>query len=265
MFIYHESILTKKENLRTTKYGGKIHYKDDQIIEIICNKCSSVKKTRYGWHLRGARWVRNNTKYICSKCNIPAFVAAGSNTVRGSISPLRGKTYEQIHGVKKAKLLRKCIAQKGRKNNQFGRPAYPGSGNGWSGWYRGIYFRSLLELSFIINFIEKKQLKFISAEQRKFCVPYKNCLGVRRNYFADFVIDNILIEVKPKNAINWKDNILKFKAAKRWCKRNNLKYKIYTNEDFNLIDKKQLITMYKAGIIKWLPRYEKKFLAKYYD
>ena len=33
----------------------------------------------------------------------------------------------------------------------YGRFSPRGSGNGWSGWYKEWYFRSLLELSYMIN------------------------------------------------------------------------------------------------------------------
>jgi len=49
----------------------------------------------------------------------------------------------------------------------YGKPAPIGSGNGWSGWYKGWYFRSLLELSFMINVIERFKMSWQNAETKK--------------------------------------------------------------------------------------------------
>jgi hypothetical protein len=35
----------------------------------------------------------------------------------------------------------------------YGKPSPQGSGNGWSGWYKGKYFRSIMELSFIVEYL----------------------------------------------------------------------------------------------------------------
>jgi hypothetical protein len=53
----------------------------------------------------------------------------------------------------------------GEKNFWFGKPSPVGSGNGWSGWYKGWYFRSLLELSFMIKVIERFKFSWKSADR----------------------------------------------------------------------------------------------------
>jgi hypothetical protein len=264
MYIYHESIVNKPEDLITTTYGGKLHYAHDQIITVCCQKCNKTVQTKYGWHLK-AKWFRENLPYNCRHCHKLKWIKAGHIAVTGRPHPNRGKTYEEIHGAEKGGLLRKQVARTGYKNAQFGRPAYTGSGNGWSGWYRDIYFRSLLELSFIVNFIEKNKLKYTSAEAYAYKIPYIDIEGNRRNYFADFLIDNVLIEIKPKLAATWHVNICKFTAAKKWCKKHGLKFKIYDQTMFDQLSKTQLISMYEDGTIRWIERYEKKFKKKYYE
>ncbi len=49
----------------------------------------------------------------------------------------------------------------GEGNNMYGRPSPQGSGNGWSGWYKERYFRSLRELMFLI-YAERFGLNLIS-------------------------------------------------------------------------------------------------------
>jgi hypothetical protein len=263
MHIYHDSIVNKPEDLATTTYGGRLHYAHDQIITVCCQKCSRIQQTRYGWHLK-AKWFRENQPYNCKSCHKIKWIKAGHIAVTGKSHPNRGKTYEDIHGVEKGALLRKKIARFGVKNAQFGRPAYTGSGNGWSGWYKSIYFRSLLELSFIVNYIEKNKLKHCSAETGKYKITYIDNNGRQRNYFADFLIGNTLIEIKPKLAATWSTNICKFIAAERWCLEHNLEFKVYDQTMFEQLSEKQLIRLYEEGNIKWIDRYEKKFKEKYF-
>jgi hypothetical protein len=263
MHVYHESIVNKPDELITTTYGGRLHYAHDQIITVCCQRCNKTVQTKYGWHLK-AKWFRDGLPYNCRYCHKIKWIESGHTAVTGRPHPNRGKTYEEIHGVEKGALLRRKVARFGVKNSQFGRPAYTGSGNGWSGWYKDIYFRSLLELSFIVNFLEKNKLKFISAESCKYKIPYVDIEGRHRNYFADFIIDNMLIEIKPKLAVTWQINICKFTAAKKWCLEHGFKFKIYDQTMFDQLSKKQLITMYEDGNIKWIERYEKKFKEKYY-
>ena len=81
----------------------------------------------------------------------------------------------------------------------YGKPAPIGSGNGWSGWYKGWYFRSLLELSFMINVIERFNMPWISAENQTYKISYVDTNLKQRNYYADFIIDNkYIVECKPK-------------------------------------------------------------------
>jgi hypothetical protein len=68
------------------------------------------------------------------------------------------KTYEELYGKEKANKMKNnlSILNSGSKNKMYGKPSPQGSGNGWSGWYKGWYFRSLIELSYMVNVIEKK-------------------------------------------------------------------------------------------------------------
>ena len=54
----------------------------------------------------------------------------------------------------------------------FGRPTPQGSGNGWKGWYKGWFFRSLKELSYVVNVLEPNGDIWESAENIK--IPYVN-------------------------------------------------------------------------------------------
>ena len=65
---------------------------------------------------------------------------------------------KEIADVKYEAMCQKHSANnKGEGNPMFGKPSPEGTGNGWSGWYKGWIFRSLRELSFIVNFVEKNE------------------------------------------------------------------------------------------------------------
>ena len=43
----------------------------------------------------------------------------------------------------------------GEQNPMFGKQTPTGAGNGWSGWYKDWYFRSLGELSYVVNVLHE--------------------------------------------------------------------------------------------------------------
>jgi hypothetical protein len=56
------------------------------------------------------------------------------------------------------------------KGKRLGIPPKHGiaCGNGWSGWYKEYFFRSLGELSFIISVVERFGFNAVSAESQKY-------------------------------------------------------------------------------------------------
>jgi len=172
----------------------------------------------------------------------------------------KGKTLEEIHGLEKAVKIRKkqSKASSGENNPMFGKPSPQGSGNGWSGWYKDWFFRSLKELSYMIYVIERFNLKWESGENKKYKIRYIDYTGNKRTYHPDFLInDKFLIEIKPKNL--WKSDSVKRKqqAAIIFCKEHNFIYKltecpklISYNDIKQLIEDKKLI---------FTNRYQEKF------
>lgn len=129
---------------------------------------------------------------------------------------------------------------------------------GISGTYKGIHFRSLYELSYLIYLIKFK----IKFECEPFSILYTNV----NRYMPDFLIENkYLVEIKPKEFQNTEKNLLKTKAALQYCEENNLIYKIidpsvckkkifkeYLNNTiiFDAGDKKRFLNKFKYNIIK---------------
>jgi len=153
------------------------------------------------------------------------------------------------------------IAASGTNNPMYGKPPPQGSGNGWKGWYKNWFFRSLRELSYMINVIEKENLKWRSAETKDLRINYINWDGTPRTYSADFLIEEkYLVEIKPEKLKSSRTVRLKQLAAIEFCRKNNLEYRLL---DIALLTNEEFLRLYKNNEIKFTERYEKMFLEGY--
>lgn len=180
-------------------------------------------------------------------------------------APMRGRSVYSVwvekYGVdianKKMKEYKnlQSFNNSGEKNSMFGKPSPNGSGNGYSGWYNGRYFRSLRELMFLI-YANRYNLKLVSLESRAFGVKYLDHTGTTRTYFSDFLVnDKYFVEIKPKRLWTTPTNSLKFEKARGYCVKNELIFKLIDPPiNFKLIKK-----IYDEGDVKFLPKYEEKF------
>lgn len=142
----------------------------------------------------------------------------------------------------------------GKNNPMYGKPSPHGSGGGWSGWYKEWYFRSLRELSYMINVIEKKGYKWSNGE--KISIKYTDYNNKQRTYRPDFLLnDRILIEIKPKELMETLSNKLKKEAAFKYCEENNLEYRMI---DVKILDTSKIIELFKNGIIKFTKKYDER-------
>lgn len=150
----------------------------------------------------------------------------------------------------------------GKLNPMYGKPTPNGSGNGWSGWYKGWFFRSLKELAFMINVIERFNLSWETGENKKYEIKYKNWKGEERTYRPDFVInDKFLVEIKPKRL--WNSDIVKRKkvAAVIWCDKNGFIYKL--TECIKPLTEYDIKKLKEENLIKFIERYEIKYQKLY--
>lgn len=115
---------------------------------------------------------------------------------------------------------------------------------GHIGTYKNLLFRSLMELSFILD--NENAYNIESAE--KFKIPYF-FNGKNRKYYPDFLLNNsTIVEIKPKSY--WYDEIIlaKNSAAIKFCEQNNFTFKITDWE----IDKNKIKPLILNGEVKIL-------------
>ncbi len=149
----------------------------------------------------------------------------------------------------------------GKNNPMYGKPAPSGSGNGWKGWYKGHFFRSLRELFYMVNVLEKENLSWINAESRKFSIPYISFDGNERTYRADFLVENKrLVECKPIKLHNSPLTKLKAAAAEKFCQEKGWSYELIDPPALSIQEVKEL---YDSGSVKFMEKYEEKFKEKY--
>lgn len=101
----------------------------------------------------------------------------------------------------------------------------------YSGTYRGVRFRSLLELS-VIRHLEAEGLVLGTTMLYEATrVPYGKTRI--RNYIVDLTLPQTrtLVEVKPSSRADNRNNLAKRKGAEAWCSANGWTYVIITEEE----------------------------------
>lgn len=257
-----KTILTYKN-----KYGRNRAEKNNKI----CLKCAGVKK-RHKYlgksnHFFGKRHTED-AKLSISKANKGKNLSAATQFKKGNISGGNFKKFwkdkypteiylEKLKNFKE----KQSHLNSGSLNNMYGKPSPKGSGNGWSGWYKGWFFRSLNELSYVIQILERFNLRWETGEQIKYRISYKDN-GIKRNYFPDFIVENkYMVECKPKRLWNSLVVLKKKMAAEAFCKKHHLKYKLVECSKLPL---EKINLLVREKIINFTPRYETKFENYYF-
>ncbi len=227
-----------------------------------CPECSVV----IFYSGKGAFYTARKQNKLCFSCAIKArkkriFSEAEKEQARNQLSKVTNSKEEAEKRLNQAK--EKISKQTSGENNpMFGKPAPQGSGNGWSGWYKDWYFRSLRELSFMINVIEKENLNWRTPSKLE-GIKYFDYEGQVRTYFPDFIIENIrIIEIKPFRLHNTPKVLSKTKAAQNYCQMNGLNFEII---DPIILTDDEIMKLYNDGEIKFLQKYDDKFQERYKD
>jgi hypothetical protein len=123
-----------------------------------------------------------------------------------------------------------------------------------SGIYKEIFYNSGYELAFLLK-TEFERGGLNCLRRPDFYISYKRKDGKSSCYYPDFILDDIFL-IEVKGYAPWVDleNLsLKNKAAKKWCKKNNLKFRVVDDKDLGgiLIKKaKKIHNELKDGKIK---------------
>ena len=149
--------------------------------------------------------------------------------------------------------------KRGKDNPMFGKSPSVGCGNGWSGWYNNWYFRSLKELTYMIDVIEANGFAWKGVETKDFDIPYE-FEGKQHVYHGDFLIDNrIFVEIKPKRLMNSKINVAKRNAALKFCEERGYEYRMV---DVKNISFDRLLELVNSGKVRLIEKYNKRMVEK---
>lgn len=139
-------------------------------------------------------------------------------------------------------------ANSGKNNPMYGKTSM--GGRSVKGYYRDdIFFRSLLELSYMIHLENLGYDLYNDVTYESILIPYR--CG-ERTYRPDFYLikEKTIIEVKPFLLTTTKLNLEKFLAAQKYCKTNGLIFKIVTEKDIEKITFKEAIKSKKVKLIE---------------
>lgn len=141
--------------------------------------------------------------------------------------------------------LKLSLKNSGSGNPMYGKPSPQKSGNGYKGWYKEHFFRSLMELTFML-WLDDNQKIWQSAESQEYKISYTAWNGQVRNYFPDFISENIIYEVKPKRL--WNTPLVKSKAnaAIEQFRKQNLEYKLV---DHGILNSQRLKSLIDEGLV----------------
>jgi len=121
-----------------------------------------------------------------------------------------------------------------------------------NGWYNGLYFRSSLELSFLVKNSDKT---LSSCEIKKYVVRY-SVKGTIKSYYPDYTDGEFIYEIKPTSLLTFGFNQVKISAAKEKFGNN---YKVITEQECSYIPKDVIKKLIKNGHVVLAKNSEKVF------
>lgn len=144
------------------------------------------------------------------------------------------------------------LALSGERNPMFGKPAPRAAGAGIKGWYGEHFFRSLRELSFMLQ-LDREGKRWKTGETQEYAVPYVNpYTNVNATYFPDFIVDDyVMVECKPSNFHGTMLVRVKAKAAQAICEQRNMTYKLI---DPKMITIDELLQLEQQNLVKLTER-----------
>ena len=232
---YPQSRLTSEELNKITSQSTKEAMRQPEMIE----KMKEARK-KIDYSKNKPIFDRNNQE-IKNRQYTPERNKKISEAKKKFWETRKGKSVEEIFGEEKGKKIRqiRSLNSKGEKNPAYGK-IYTKIGRK-RGFYKGFFFRSLWEYSYI-KFLEQKQILLEDIQYEAIKIKY-TVNGSGRTYTPDFFLpkEKKLIEIKSKWYLNADKELIKIKkeAAEKWCLENNISYEILTEDDFPILSYKQ--------------------------
>lgn len=182
---------------------------------------------------------------LCKSCTVKNEYKSNPNKNKGSENGRSGRTLMDVminkYGEVEAKVRYSSWKSnlnsfgKGELNPQYGKSPFINGGMSYKGWYNNIFFRSSLELLFLV---ENYNLGIVSAENSKFRIEY-NFNNIKSHYYPDFYIEsqNSIYEIKSKKWMSFDRNKAKIEAASKEFKIRGINYKVLCEYDIELFKK----------------------------
>jgi hypothetical protein len=257
-----------------TEHTTKQHCVRAEKIRQCCRACADLKKKGQGAGIANPFYGHKHTdetrakfkKRDLSYRQEDWYRELMSKATAGDKNPMAGRSVyevwvekygkEEADKRKAAWLVKQKANSTGERNPMYGKPSPQGSGVGWKGWYRGLFFRSLKELSYMVDLDEQKVV-WVSGESLS--IPYIDPLGTKRTYRPDFLVGLRMVEIKPTKLKASRVVRLKQAAAETYCVEHGLLYEMV---DPKLLAEVQIKALREAGLVKFTERYEAKFIER---
>lgn len=205
------------------------------------NKTFSVKDTwkkKYGdaWQERYVAWLTKMSEVTSGSQNGMYGRHHAAETNERIAKRTRGKTLEEIYGFERAADMKRKMskASSGKNNPAYGK-VYMNGGKSVKGYYKGKFFRSLLEYSFMKHLESQGFSLETDVDYENFVIPYRFD-DSDRTYRTDFYIPskNIAYEVKPSYAVKKVSSIneAKWNVAREHLQKQGIEFQVVTELDF---------------------------------
>lgn len=151
---------------------------------------------------------------------------------------------------------RRCrvLARTGVPNiKNRGRTPSKRCGSGIRCRYKGIVYRSLYELSFVVNYLEQRS---INATYESMSFKWRDSTGRLRKYTPDF-FDNVsktIYEVKYHKALTFDDIQQKLEQARIAITADGWTLCVMTEREFDVLSYESIAEMVHKGTVELLPR-----------
>src|ERR1700690_2355655 len=169
---YRYCIVCNEQIFYTTKGNLNLAFRKNKPCRKCCKDYNGEKNPFYGkTHTEIVRKNISNRDISYTKTD---YFKNNASLFSKRRKDFRGyyKIWIEKYGVEIANKKLLETKKKHSKNNagsgnpMFGKPPTKGTGDGWSGWYKDLYFRSLLELSYVVS-LDKSNIQWISAEKKE--------------------------------------------------------------------------------------------------